>query len=89
MNGAEPRCNQQQAINDPGCQPMSERECLESEYGRVWDTVQLAQDFDIKAFVAPYVVAVQKSTGKIGTLQYQQDPRFYFSWTEDTSDDKG
>ena len=40
------------AVNiDPGS-----REALEIEYGQVWNTRELSQDFDVKGFAAPFVM---------------------------------
>jgi len=61
----------------------SERQRLEALHGRVWDTKQLGEDFDVIGFMAPYIVATEKATGKKGSLQFQHMPRFYFNWRED------
>ena len=57
-----------------------ERKRLEEEYGQVWDTSELSQDFVVEGFMAPYVVATHKGTRERGTLQFQHMPRFYFNW---------
>ena len=59
------------------------REALEQEYGQVWDTDQLSQDFEVTGFMAPFVVVKRKSDGAVGSLQFQHNPRFYFSFTKD------
>lgn len=59
-----------------------DREELEEKYGRVWDTTELTRDFSVRGFMAPYVVAVHKESGKVGSLQFQHLPRFYFNWVE-------
>jgi hypothetical protein len=56
------------------------REALESEHGQVWDTQQLRQDFNVEGFMAPYVVVRRKSDGQRGSLMFQNQPRFYFSF---------
>lgn len=56
------------------------REALEAQYGQVWDTEQLAEDFEVIGFLAPVVVVRRRSDGKKGSLEFQHDPRFYFSW---------
>ena len=38
------------------------REALEAEYGQVWDTEQLDQDFEVIGFLAPFVVVRRKAT---------------------------
>jgi len=62
--------------------PDFERLRLEKKYGQVWDTQELGKDFDVKGFMAPYVVVVKKETGKKGALQFQHMPRFYFNFQE-------
>lgn len=56
------------------------REALEAEHGQVWDTGQLAADFEVLGFMAPYVVTKRKSDGQKGSLLFQHQPRFYFSF---------
>ena len=71
------RCTLVQEINaDP-----DGREALEKEYGQVWDTNQLSQDFNVTGFMAPFVVVVRKSDGVKGSMMFQHRPRFYFSFT--------
>ncbi len=64
-------------------QEKAERKRLEREYGQVWNSDQLCQDFDVKGFMAPLVVVRRKSDGKMGSLMFQHRPRFYFGWEED------
>jgi hypothetical protein len=61
----------------------AEREVLEKTHGKVWSTDELRADFEVLGFMAPYVVARQRSTGKKGSLQFQHSPRYYFNWVED------
>jgi hypothetical protein len=56
------------------------REGLEADYGRVWDTQQLAQDFEVIGFLAPLVVVRRRSDGVKGSLEFQHSPRFYFNF---------
>lgn len=63
-------------------QPCS-REELESKHGQVWDTRQLAQDFVVIGFAAPYVVVRRKSDGVKGSLEFSHQPRFYFNFKPD------
>ena len=58
------------------------REALEAEYGQVWDTDQLREDFDVVGFMAPYVVAIRKSDGRKGSLEFQHSPRLYYSFKQ-------
>jgi len=59
-----------------------ERARLEKQYGQVWNTGELSKDFTVEGFMAPFVVAVNKETGKRGCLMFQHMPRFYFKWQE-------
>lgn len=56
------------------------REVLEAQYGQVWDTNQLCEDFEVIGFMAPLVVARRRSDGAEGSLEFQHSPRYYFSW---------
>lgn len=68
-----------EAINaEPGS-----REALEAEYGQVWSTSELTEDFEVLGFMAPFVVVRRLADGKKGTLTFQHMPRFYFEWVED------
>jgi hypothetical protein len=59
------------------------REALEKEHGQVWDMEQLSQDFEVRGFMAPFVVVKRKSDGQIGSLEFQHRPRFYYGFTPD------
>jgi hypothetical protein len=59
------------------------REALEAQYGQVWDTQQLAQDFEVIGFLAPLVVVRRKADGMKGSLEFQHMPRFYFNLVPD------
>jgi hypothetical protein len=59
------------------------REALEAEYGQVWDTRQLANDFEVVGFLAPLVVVRRKADGVKGSLEFQHTPRFYFNFAPD------
>ena len=59
------------------------REVLELEHGKVWDTQELQQDFEVQGFLAPFVVVKRKSDGCVGSLMFQHAPRYYFSFTKD------
>jgi hypothetical protein len=57
------------------------REALEAQYGQVWDTQQLAQDFEVIGFLAPLVVVRRKADGVKGSLEFQHGPpRLYFNF---------
>ena len=59
------------------------RESLEARHGQVWDTTQLQEDFWPLSFSAPMIVVRRKSDGGKGTLMFQHDPRYYFSFSSD------
>lgn len=59
------------------------RESLESKYGQVWDADELARDFEVLGFLAPFVVVRRKSDDMKGSLEFQHHPRFYFNFAED------
>lgn len=61
-----------------------ERRALETLYGRVWDTAELARDFEVLGFLAPFVVVCRKSDGRKGSLEFQHQPRLYFNFVLDT-----
>ena len=51
------------------------RAALEQQYGKVWDTQQLAGEFEVKAFLAPLVVVRRRADGVVGSLEFQHRPR--------------
>jgi hypothetical protein len=56
------------------------REALEVQYGQVWNTDQLSEDFEVLGFLAPLVVVRRKSDGRKGSLEFQHSPRIYFNY---------
>ncbi len=56
------------------------REYLEAKHGQLWDTGELADDFEVIGFMAPIVVARRRSDGVKGSLMFQHNPRFYFGF---------
>lgn len=66
-------------IND---QP-KDRNALQKEYGQVWDTKELSDDFEVMGFMAPFIGVVRKSDRKKGSLMFQHSPRLYYNWKED------
>ena len=61
----------------------AERAALEERYGQVWDTSELANDFEVLEFAAPLVVVRRKADDKLGSLMFQHLPRYYFAFHED------
>ena len=59
------------------------REALEKQYGKVWDSAQLRVEFEVKGFMAPLVVVKSLDNGEVGTMEFQNDPRFYFNYVAD------
>ena len=58
----------------------AERAALEARYGQVWNTSELANDFEVMGFAAPFVVVRRKADNKVGSLMFQHHPRYYFSF---------
>ena len=56
------------------------REALEVQHGRVWDTDQLREEFEVIGFGAPLVVVRRKMDGQKGSMMFQHHPRLYFSF---------
>lgn len=59
------------------------REALEAQYGKVWTTQELSQDFEVVGFMAPLVVVRRKTDGAKGSLEFQHNPRFYWGFVAD------
>ena len=62
----------------------SSREVLVAKYGQVWDAEELARDFEILGFLAPYAVVWRRVDGKIGSVEFQHFPRLYFNLVADS-----
>lgn len=56
------------------------REDLEAKFGQVWDTGELAEEFQAIGFMAPLIVVRRRSDGAKGSLEFQHNPRLYFNW---------
>jgi hypothetical protein len=56
------------------------REALEAQHGKVWDTGELQDEFQALGFMAPYIIVRRKSDGVRGSLMFQANPRYYFSF---------
>lgn len=56
---------------------------LEENYGKVWDTTELQEEFRVESFLAPFVLVTRKADGVKGTLLFQHEPRMYFSFVEE------
>lgn len=64
--------------SNPGSGPQ-----LEARHGQVWSHAELARDFEVIGFAAPYVVVRRKSDGTLGSVEFQHHPRFYFNFEGD------
>ena len=60
-----------------------ERSRLQEEYGQVWDTKELGNDFEVLGFMAPFIAVRRRSDGEEGSLEFQHSPRLYFNWLSD------
>ena len=60
------------------------RERLEEKHGRVWDTQELQHEFEVLQFAAPLIVVRQKTTGRMGSMFFQHQPRFYWGFKPDS-----
>jgi hypothetical protein len=56
------------------------RAALEAQYGRVWTTDELSEEFEPIGFMAPFVVVRRRSDNVKGSLEFQHQPRFYFNF---------
>ena len=60
---------------------MNEEE-LRNEYGQVWDTEQLKNDFNVHGFLAPHIACTRKADSLEGSMEFQHMPRFYFKFID-------
>jgi hypothetical protein len=58
-----------------------ERELLHAD--KRWTTQELAEEFEILGFLAPFVIVQRKSDGVKGSLLFSHSPRVYFSFKPD------
>ena len=61
-----------------------DRQRLEEKHGQVWNTQQLQADFDVLQFAAPLIVVRHKTTGQMGSMFFQHQPRFYWGFKPDS-----
>ena len=60
------------------------REQLAAVHGDVYDTEEMSAKFRVKSFMAPFVVVEEHGlNGRLGTLEFQHSPRFYYGFTPD------
>ena len=63
--------------------PGIDRTELERRHGKVLDPAELAAEFEVIGFMAPFVAVRRKSDGVVGSLEFQHEPRLYFNWQEE------
>ena len=56
---------------------------LERRYGTVLNPKEIAAVYEVIGFMAPIAIVKRKADGKVGSLEFQHEPRFYFNWKED------
>jgi hypothetical protein len=63
------------------------RAALEAYYtvNNVWNTEEVATEFEISHFEPPYIYVIRKSDGIHGTLMFLDAPRFYFSFNAESN----
>jgi len=69
-------------IQEVNAVPKTRRE-LEALGNDVWDTQELAEDFEVLGFRSPFVIVESRIDGTRGSLMFQNDPRFYFHFERD------
>lgn len=62
--------------------PPKSREELEQQFGKVWDTSEVARDFVITSIIANEVVVRRKSDNRVGKLTFQNGPLLYYNFVE-------
>jgi hypothetical protein len=62
--------------------PPRTRTDLEQEFGKVWDTQELATEFVITSIIGLEVVVRRKADNVVGMLSYQNEPRLYYRFVE-------
>jgi hypothetical protein len=60
-----------------------DRQALQVPHGKVWDEEELAQEFKVTAIIAPKAVVVRKADGQVGSMEFQNQPRFYYNFQPD------
>ena len=60
-----------------------QRSIVECRYGQVWSASELANEFEVVGFAAPFVVVKRKTDNQLGSLLFQHHPRYYFAFQKD------
>lgn len=59
------------------------KEELLAEFHSVWSVEELRKEFEVYIHQPPFVIARRIQTDQLGTLRYQNGPRYYYGWTPD------
>ena len=78
MNDNDPTEPLRRAMMESG-QPLRDLEKAEQR----WTSEELARDFKVDSFMAPFVFVTRRSDGVQGTLEFTHSPRFYFDFKPD------
>jgi hypothetical protein len=47
---------------------------------QVWNTEQLREEFEVTAFLAPFVQVRRKADGVVGVMTFLHSPRYYWGF---------
>jgi hypothetical protein len=56
-----------------------EKELVET-FGRIWNTQQMQEDFEVLGFSLGYCVVRRRSDNQKGSLDFSHSPRFYYNF---------
>lgn len=59
------------------------REELLAVVAEVYNREQVEERYEVLGFRAPFAMVRERSTGQMGTMLFQHEPRFYFSYSRD------
>jgi hypothetical protein len=62
--------------------PPKSRAELEQQFGKVWDTSEVAREFIITSIISNEVVVRRKSDNRVGKLTFQNNPLLYYNFVE-------
>lgn len=80
MENCDPTC----VVKPEGEEKATLRKKLEKESGgEVFNTDQLRENFEVRSFLAPWVIVTRKCDGVKGTLEFTHMPRLYFKFIAD------
>lgn len=61
------------------------RKLIEAGHGQVWNSDELARDFEVLEFAAPLVVVRRRTDAVLGSLFFSHEPRFYWKFCPDAA----